>query len=329
MYSEQVKSANGQLEMIETQITQIETAQSTRDAMTVLKQGNEVLKKLQSEIQIEKWEQMRDDMEEIRESQNEMEKFVKDLQNLRQNSNFDLMKKQIDEENPVKSIKKLIKGNEDTIEGDLESVKGGESMKDWVVQIAQLNMRNDYELPEKFKIISSLNNKDGGNYSSQRIKCLISSFHNDYPEYNNSLLGDQRVKQAYDSLIRESGSSGKNDIDSKFMKNYIFDNKVFNQGRKNLNFGSKFSTDFDFNDMSSDMDLYLTFKGVDRKKLNDEFCANLNLRKVTMDKKTDFLIEPIIKAKDRDLVNPRIYGRIRINFLKKQDRNRIITDPCY
>ena len=77
MYSEQVKSANGQLEMIETQITQIETAQSTRDAMTVLKQGNEVLKKLQSEISVEKFQEIADDMEEVKEQQNEITEFFK------------------------------------------------------------------------------------------------------------------------------------------------------------------------------------------------------------------------------------------------------------
>ena len=44
MYEAQIKTADGQLEMIETQISQIETAQSQRDAMSVLKQGNEVLK---------------------------------------------------------------------------------------------------------------------------------------------------------------------------------------------------------------------------------------------------------------------------------------------
>ena len=47
MYQEQIKVAEGQLEMIETQITQIETAQSQKDVFDVLKEGNNVLKKLQ------------------------------------------------------------------------------------------------------------------------------------------------------------------------------------------------------------------------------------------------------------------------------------------
>ena len=77
MYSEQIKTADGQLEMIENQITQIETAQSTRDAMSVLKQGNEILKKLQSEISVEKFQEIADDMEDVKEQQNEITEFFK------------------------------------------------------------------------------------------------------------------------------------------------------------------------------------------------------------------------------------------------------------
>ena len=40
MYREQIKTADAQLEMIENQINQIETAQSQKDALEVLKQGN-------------------------------------------------------------------------------------------------------------------------------------------------------------------------------------------------------------------------------------------------------------------------------------------------
>ena len=77
MYSEQIKAADGQLEMIENQITQIETAQSTRDAMSVLKQGNEILKKLQSEVNVEKFQEIADDMEDVKEQQNEITEFFK------------------------------------------------------------------------------------------------------------------------------------------------------------------------------------------------------------------------------------------------------------
>ncbi len=78
MYAEQIKSADGQLEMIETQITQIETAQSQKDALTVLKEGNEVLKKLQSEVNVEKFQEIADDMAEAKAQQDEISEFFKE-----------------------------------------------------------------------------------------------------------------------------------------------------------------------------------------------------------------------------------------------------------
>ena len=77
MYREQIKSADAQLEMIENQIAQIETAQSQKDALAVLKEGNEVLKKLQSEVNVEKFQEIADDMEELKEQNNEISEFFK------------------------------------------------------------------------------------------------------------------------------------------------------------------------------------------------------------------------------------------------------------
>ena len=77
MYREQIKSADAQLEMIENQISQIETAQAQKDALTVLKEGNEVLKKLQSEVNVEKFQEIADDMEELKEQNNEISEFFK------------------------------------------------------------------------------------------------------------------------------------------------------------------------------------------------------------------------------------------------------------
>ena len=77
MYREQIKTADGQLEMIENQISQIETAQSQKDALTVLKQGNEVLKKLQSEVNAEKFQEIADDLDELKEQNNEISEFFK------------------------------------------------------------------------------------------------------------------------------------------------------------------------------------------------------------------------------------------------------------
>ena len=64
MYQEQIKASDGQLDMIETQITQIESAQSQKDVFTVLKEGNNVLKKLQEEVNVEKLEEISDDLNE-------------------------------------------------------------------------------------------------------------------------------------------------------------------------------------------------------------------------------------------------------------------------
>ena len=66
MYEEQVKTTDAQLEMIETQISKIENAQSQKDALRVLKQGNEALKKLQNEVNVEKFQEIADDMEELK-----------------------------------------------------------------------------------------------------------------------------------------------------------------------------------------------------------------------------------------------------------------------
>ena len=78
MYKEQIKSAEGQLEMIETQINQIETAQSQKDVMTVLQEGNAVLKKLQEEVNVDKFQQISDDMEDIKAKNDEITEFFKE-----------------------------------------------------------------------------------------------------------------------------------------------------------------------------------------------------------------------------------------------------------
>ena len=78
MYREQIKAADGKLEMIENQISQIETAQSQKDAMTVLQEGNAVLKKLQEEVNVEKLQDISDDMEEIKAKNDEITEFFKE-----------------------------------------------------------------------------------------------------------------------------------------------------------------------------------------------------------------------------------------------------------
>ena len=64
--------------MIETQITQIESAQNQKDVFTVLKEGNNVLKKLQEEVNVEKLEEISDDLNELKEKNDEITQFFKD-----------------------------------------------------------------------------------------------------------------------------------------------------------------------------------------------------------------------------------------------------------
>jgi hypothetical protein len=77
MYREQIVSANGQLNLIEDQIMQVETARQQRDAVRVLEQGNSVLKKLYEEVNVEKFEKIADDMSQLKEQQDQIGDFLK------------------------------------------------------------------------------------------------------------------------------------------------------------------------------------------------------------------------------------------------------------
>ncbi len=76
IFNEQIKVANGQLEMITDQITQIESAQMKRGAMQILEQGNSILRKLNEEVNIEKWEKISDDLSEMKQQQDEISDFL-------------------------------------------------------------------------------------------------------------------------------------------------------------------------------------------------------------------------------------------------------------
>ena len=64
--------------MIETQISQIETAQNQLDVFNVLKQGNNILKKLQEEVNVEKIQEIADDLNELKEQNDEITQFFKE-----------------------------------------------------------------------------------------------------------------------------------------------------------------------------------------------------------------------------------------------------------
>lgn len=77
MYKAQLDSSNGQLMMVEEQLNMIETTKNQNQIYKVLEQGNTVLKQLQEEVNVEKWEAINEDMAVNREKHNEMNEFFK------------------------------------------------------------------------------------------------------------------------------------------------------------------------------------------------------------------------------------------------------------
>ena len=124
MYQEQVKTADGQLEMIETQISQIENAQSQRDALSVLKQGNEVLQNLQKEVNVEKFQEVADDMNELKEQQDELTEFFKN-RGIEENDEEldDELDKLIDNVNKEQGQVDLPSANKESLDNEKEEIK--------------------------------------------------------------------------------------------------------------------------------------------------------------------------------------------------------------
>ena len=77
MYQEQIKTADSQLIMLEEQINNLYYPINQKDVMKVLEKGNEVLKNLQKECNIEKWEKISDDMNDLKEQQDEINQFFR------------------------------------------------------------------------------------------------------------------------------------------------------------------------------------------------------------------------------------------------------------
>ena len=78
LFSEQTKVADGQLEMINQQISNIESTTNMNECAAVLSNGNKVLKQLQNEVNIEHWENIRDDLDELKERDDEIKEFFKE-----------------------------------------------------------------------------------------------------------------------------------------------------------------------------------------------------------------------------------------------------------
>ena len=73
----QAKVGDGQLKMIEDQINELQKATQLNEIRKVLENGNKVLKNLQSEINIEKWQEIKEDMEGLKEQQDEIGEFLR------------------------------------------------------------------------------------------------------------------------------------------------------------------------------------------------------------------------------------------------------------
>ena len=114
MYQEQIKTADAQLTMLEEQISNLEQATTQRDALKVLEKGNEVLKNLQSECNIEKWEKISEDMQDIKDQQDEINQFFRDR-------NMDDVDDDVEEE-----MNKLMESENNDIENELPSANKNE-----------------------------------------------------------------------------------------------------------------------------------------------------------------------------------------------------------
>ena len=78
LHGEQIKVSEGQLEMVENQVSQIESTQNLQDYMDCLKKGNEVIKNMQNIIKIEEWEKVKDDMDELKEKDKKISDYLKE-----------------------------------------------------------------------------------------------------------------------------------------------------------------------------------------------------------------------------------------------------------
>ena len=77
-YADKIKVYDGQLDMIETQISNLQTTMQMTEYQKVLRQGNEVLKELQKEVNVEKWQQIGDDLNELKEHDKELTNYFKE-----------------------------------------------------------------------------------------------------------------------------------------------------------------------------------------------------------------------------------------------------------
>jgi len=78
LFNEQSKVADGQLQMINEQIVNIESTSNMRECMDCLNKGKSALKNLQKGVNLEHWENIRDEMDELKERDREIKDFFKE-----------------------------------------------------------------------------------------------------------------------------------------------------------------------------------------------------------------------------------------------------------
>ena len=104
---------NGQLTMIEEQINNIQTMKMQKDAINVLQQGNQVLKELNKEVSVKKWEEIKDDMDSMKQEQDEITALIKGygIDEVKYNEELEKdLEKLIEAENPKLKLPDAPKG---------------------------------------------------------------------------------------------------------------------------------------------------------------------------------------------------------------------------
>lgn len=79
LHREQIKVADGQLEMINEQILKIETTNNLQETLNCLEKGNKALKEIQKTIKIEEWEKMKEDLNDLKEKDKEIGDYLREI----------------------------------------------------------------------------------------------------------------------------------------------------------------------------------------------------------------------------------------------------------
>ena len=121
--------------MIEGQINQIESATNQRDVFNVLKQGNAALAQLQKEVNIEKLQEVADDLENLKEKNDEITEFFKE-KGIEENEEEldDELNKLIDTVQKEDAKVDLPQANKEVLEEDNKEENEQEKNKKFVVE---------------------------------------------------------------------------------------------------------------------------------------------------------------------------------------------------